>query len=604
MVIHQVVLQGDRERFALELQQEAPITISGREWRDITVIVQGKAPGSTEASILLVSNDPTQSEVQIRLQANILQDPPVSKDFVGIDFGTTHSCIAVARPGERPRLLVLDDTVDDPEDRVTMPSCVWWPQQPVKGDLRDCVVGRPALQRAENPSTASETVISIKRRLGQKYTERVRGVELTPQEIAARIIRHLVDAAEDYLGAQVRNAVVTVPANFTPPQVRATVEACRMAELDAEVVHKHLMDEPVGAAVDYFANYARDGAEDLYALVYDFGGGTLDVSIVCSETVNGRGRIRAITSRGDIAFGGDDLTEILRQHLRAEAEQQSDGVVLADPPEKARQVTNPQLREIHQANYTRLRVMAEKLKRRLSDEQECSEGDDLAVMIGREVEHRYLSFTLTRRQYEDLISEKIQASRKLIDRALRAAGLREDQIPLVLLVGKSSRTPLVRRMMDRWFGRDPVLHPEPKACVARGAHTKGQLALLPQADAMELLRELDRTNCRYGIIAMERLRKRFQTIVPDGVSYPAAGRSQTYTVNPGNTLLVALNRGEEDHVDENPDISHLGEVKVDEYIDQSGLSLEVEMVVEDHRNLSVRVRVNGMETKHARFEEY
>ncbi|MDF2630859.1 MAG: chaperone protein DnaK, partial [Symbiobacteriaceae bacterium] len=617
--VRQVALLENDGRWQLDLQDQPPFDIAGGNAPSIGLVLKEGPGGSFRAKLLVATNDPYQPEQTVALQAHVVETPQVSPAYVGIDFGTTHSCICVARPGQDAKTLELDDTQTG-EDRFTMPSAVYWPKPPVAGNLRDCIVGRPALRAAEDPSNEDAVALSIKRKMGKRDTKRYLGVPLAPHEVAARVIRYMVDKAEDYLGAIVEKAVVTVPANYTPPQVRATVEACRLAGLEAEVVRSHMMDEPVGAAVDYLTELDEYKmmemglGPDFHALVYDFGGGTLDVSII-RYTYNGyRRSLKVVATKGDNFMGGDDLTELLREHLRRTAEatlQQNHGLrtrLLADPPDNRPPGLNAADQAIHQVNYTLLRNAAEAMKRKLSDEFEASGRVELRFMAGSRQHSDFMEFKIARRDYEKLIRERMESTGRLVERALTAAKLRPGDIQLILMVGKSSRTPLVGNLLEEWFRRDPVLHPEPKACVARGAYKKGEMDSLPGEEETDLVRELDRTNCRYGIISGTWRGKMFRTAIPEGVPFVATGSypppGTPLTAVPGVPVIVALNRGENDLYKDNEEIVELGQVMVDGQPGGPQVALEIEIQVEDHRNIHVQLRVDGKETKLARFEEY
>lgn len=608
--IRQVAFKENDGNWQLVLPQRLPFLIPGGNADNITVILEGAQPGSKRASLFIATNDGERSELEVAVRANVLAEPPEAKGYVGIDFGTTHSCICVGGDEESARALVLDEAALSQEDRVTMPSCVYWPQAPQPGNLRDCVVGRQALEMSRNPRTAQATSVSVKRRLGQRHPERILGVPLMPQEIAARIIRYLVDRAEDHLAAVVRKAVVTVPANFTPPQVKATIEACRLAGLDAAVVQKEMMDEPVGAAVDYLSEADRDDlGETFRVLVYDFGGGTLDVSVIehGTDPKAGKTAIRVLASKGDNALGGDDLTEALRQLLRQKAEAMTGGTVPADPRDRWEAVANAELRQVHVDNYSYLHDLAERMKRDLSDADKVSAACDLWVVTGQQKRKEYVRFEVRRWEYEDAIRERLESTRKLIERALETARMGPEAIDLILLVGMTSRTPLVKHMLWDWFRQEPVLHDDPKACVARGAYKKGEMMSFASEDAPLLLRELGKTNCRYGIIIVQRLRKRFVPMIGEGEEFPVTGRypqnGLMLNAAPGARLLVVLNRGDSDSVDGNEEISHLGEIVVEGYGTEP-LPLEVVMQVQNHRSVHVSVLVAGAETRAARFEEF
>jgi len=605
--VEQVTLLDRGDTWEFQDPGRPPLVLRQSGEVDLVVSVCPRRPEPSRARLLVVTNDPRHREVQVTLTAAGVLELPKYRGLVGIDFGTSNSCISLLSPGGEVQPLVLDPAAHDPEERLVLSSCVYWSAPPTPGNLRDCTVGRAALERAASPLYARSTATSIKRKMGRREPERILGVPLLPQEIAARIIRHLVDAAEDKLGQTVSRAVVTVPANFTPPQVRATVQACTLAGLDEVVVAGNLMDEPVGAALDYLATSGQRAGDSPYTLVYDFGGGTLDISIIHFHGVGGVQRLDVLATKGDTAFGGDDLTEMLRRELQRRAEAELRATVPADPPEGWEAIPSGELLRCHYENYTALRRLAEGMKRDLSDRHETTDGCDLLVLRGRDVQKAYRKYTVKRTEYEELIRPRLKETRKLVDRALRAANLREDQVNRVLLVGKSSRTPLVADLLGNWFGLKPVLHPEPKVCVSRGACKKGELVSNPQEGHLLAVRELDRTNCRYGIILFRELRRQFQPIIGERESFPAAGtyphNGNPLSIQPGGRITVALNRGEDDLAVDNPDISPLGEITVDEESD-AVLSLRVALRVENHRSIAVEVDVGGGSTRTVRFEEY
>ena len=607
LLVEQVTMLDRGDVWELQDPGRPPLELKQGNEVDLVVTASPHRPEPTRARLLLVTNDPRHREVQVTLTATGVASLPAYTGMVGIDFGTSNSCISLLSPGGEVQPLVLDPAAHDREERLILPSCVYWSAPPSPDNLRDCTIGQPALSRAGNPLYARSIATSIKRKLGRREPERILGVPLLPQEIAARIIRHLIDAAEDKLGQTVSRAVVTVPANFTPPQVRATVQACALAGLDEAVVARNLMAEPVGAALDYLATSGQRAADSPYSLVYDFGGGTLDISIIHFHRVGDVQRLDVLATKGDTAFGGDDLTETLRRELQRRAEADLRATVPADPPERWDSIPSGELYRCHYENYTALRKLAEDMKRELSEQQESKAGCDLLVLRGRDAQTIFHGYTVKRTEYETLIRPRLKETRRLVDRALRAAGLREDQIKLVLLVGKSSRTPLVAALLDNWFGLKPVLHPEPKVCVSRGACKKGELVLNPQEGHLLAVRELDRTNCRYGIILVRELRRQFQPIIAERERFPAAGayprKGERLTIQPGAHITVALNRGEDDMVVDNPDISPLGEITVDEESD-AVLSLRVAIRVEDHRSIAVEVDVGSGSTRTVRFEEY
>lgn len=342
---------------------------------------------------------------------------------VGIDLGTTFSEIAAFSEG---KVCVLGKG-----DKM-LPSCVG-----LTPDGR-LVVGQVA--RNQQALYPERTIRSIKRKMGREGKVRMGDQELTPQEVSALILKELCAWAETALGRPARKAVLTVPAYFTDAQRSATREAGELAGLEV----LRILHEPTAAALAYGLGSSKRQT----VMVYDLGGGTFDVSIVIIE-----GDItEVLASAGDTALGGDDFTDLLAAHLFDEFKKECDADVS--------QEGNPAL-------FARLWWAAEQAKRRLSSEPFVAVREDNLLKTGKRPLH--LDIEVSRSGYEQMISPLVTKTLASVSKALDDAGKRVADIDAVVLVGGSSRTPLVSEILERKLGVTPVLSVEPDLCVAMGA---------------------------------------------------------------------------------------------------------------------------------------
>lgn len=346
----------------------------------------------------------------------------MSELIVGIDLGTTNSEIAILEGG-RPRVLLVDG---DP----ILPSVVGLTED---GRL---LVGKTA--RNQWALAPERTVKSVKRKMGRDETIELGDQKYKPQEISAMILRKLKDAAEQELRMPVRKAVITVPAYFNDSQRQATREAGELAGL--EVVR--IINEPTAAALTY--DPKQEGTERF--LVYDLGGGTFDVSIVHAEA----GIFEVLASHGDTELGGDDFDERLADHIAQEF-QDSFGVNLHDD----------------RTAKARLLRAAEAAKRQLSDHPFAQiEEEFIAEKDGVPL---HLSTEITREDYENLIRPLIDRTMTCLQQTLDDARLTAGQIQQVVLVGGSTRTPLIGTLLEERLGQPAHREVHPDLCVAMGA---------------------------------------------------------------------------------------------------------------------------------------
>jgi molecular chaperone DnaK len=349
----------------------------------------------------------------------------VSK-IIGIDLGTTNSCVAVMEGGE-PKV------IPNPEGNRTTPSVVAF-----KNGERQ--VGEVAKRQAiTNPNT----IISIKRHMGTNHKVEAEGKEYTPQEISAIILQHLKAYAEEYLGEPVTKAVITVPAYFNDAERQATKDAGRIAGLEVE----RIINEPTAAALAYGLD-KQDQEQKI--LVYDLGGGTFDVSIL--ELAEGT--FEVIATAGDNRLGGDDFDQVIIDYLVAEFKKENSIDLSQD-----------------KMALQRLKDAAEKAKKDLSGV--TSTQVSLPFISAGAAGPLHLEVTLTRAKFEEISAPLVERTLEPTRRALRDAGLSPSELDKVILVGGSTRIPAVQEAIKRETGKEPYKGVNPDEVVALGAAIQG-----------------------------------------------------------------------------------------------------------------------------------
>ena len=346
---------------------------------------------------------------------------------IGIDLGTTNSCVAVLEGGE-------PTVIPNSEGGRTTPSVVSF----MKSGER--VVGEAA--RRQQAVNAERTVLSIKREMGNDYHVKIDGKKYAPQEISAMILQKLRRDAESYLGEPVTQAVITVPAYFTDAQRQATKDAGRIAGLEV----LRIINEPTAAA---FA-YGLDHGQAQKILVYDLGGGTFDVSLI----EIGDGVIEVLATSGDNHLGGDDFDARLTDHLVAEFRRTEKVDLTRDA-----------------AAMLRVREAAEKAKRELS--AQFSAQVMLPFLCQDKNGPHHMDVTVTRAQFENMTRDLIERTCGPVNQVMTDAALSMSQLSQVLLVGGSTRMPAVQEMVKRLTGKTPSRAVNPDECVAMGAALQG-----------------------------------------------------------------------------------------------------------------------------------
>ena len=348
--------------------------------------------------------------------------------IIGIDLGTTNSCVAVMEGGEPV-------VIPNAEGNRTTPSVVAFSKNGER------LVGQIAKRQAvTNPDN---TVISIKRKMGTADKVKVEGEEFSPQEISAMILQKLKSDAENYLGQKVTQAVITVPAYFSDSQRQATKDAGKIAGLEV----LRIINEPTAAALA-FGMDKED--QDQKIMVYDLGGGTFDVSILDI----GDGVFEVLATNGNTHLGGDDFDERIMNYLVAEFKK-SNGIDLSSD----------------KMAMQRLKEAAEKAKIELSGMQQTQ--INLPFITADAQGPKHLDITLTRAKFEELIADLVDATRIPVEQAMKDAKVTADDLHKILLVGGSTRVPCVQEAVKKITGKDPDKGINPDECVAIGAAIQG-----------------------------------------------------------------------------------------------------------------------------------
>ena len=429
----------------------------------------------------------------------------MSLAVIGIDLGTTNSCVATIEGG---KAVVIPNS----EGSRTTPSVVAFTKDGER------LVGVTAKRQAVTNS--ERTIISVKREMGTDWTREIDGEKYSPQEISAFVLQKLKADAEEYLGAEVKQAVVTCPAYFSDAQRKATKDAGRIAGLEV----LRIINEPTAAALAY----GVDKDEDQTILVYDLGGGTFDVSILEIYQVDGQPQIEVKATSGDNRLGGDDFDDVV-----------SDWVV-----SEFKKSTGIDLKKDLQA-ISRIREGAEKAKIELSGT--ATTQINLPFITMRDGQPEHLDMPLSRSKFEKLISSLIERTMGPTRQAMKDAGLKKGNVDKVLMVGGSTRVPAVQTAIEKEVGKAPFKGINPDEAVAMGAALQAGIIVGDEGVTDVLL--LDVTPLTLGI---ETLGGVTTTMIERNTTIPTR-RSETFSTATDNQPAVEVHvlQGERDFAKDN-----------------------------------------------------
>lgn len=430
--------------------------------------------------------------------------------IIGIDLGTTNSCVAVMEGGKP---VIIANT----EGTRTTPSVVAFTK------TGERLVGEPAKRQAV--TNADKTIASIKRHMGTDYNVKIDDKRFSPQEISAMILQKLKTDAESYLGEKVSEAVITVPAYFNDAQRQATKDAGKIAGLDV----KRIINEPTAAALAY----GLDNEKEQKIMVYDLGGGTFDVSII----EIGDGVIEVLATSGDNRLGGDDFDEKVTRYMIDEFKR-TEGVDLSTD----------------KMALQRLREAAEKAKKELSSA--ATTNINLPFITATAEGPKHFDLNLTRAKFDELTHDLVERTATPVQNALRDAGIAASELSKVLLVGGSTRVPAVQDKVKQLTGHEPSKSLNPDECVALGASIQGG-KLAGDAGAGDILL-LDVTPLSLSIETMGGVATR---LIERNTTIPTK-KSQIFSTAADNQTAVDINvvQGERQFAKDN---KSLGQFRLD-----------------------------------------
>ncbi|MDC3018237.1 molecular chaperone DnaK [Gammaproteobacteria bacterium] len=434
--------------------------------------------------------------------------------IIGIDLGTTNSCVAILESG-KPKI------IENSEGDRTTPSVVAYTEN-------ETIVGQSAKRQAvTNPEN---TLYAIKRLIGRKFDGEikkeaestpfkiikadngdawveVKGEKLAPQQISAQVLTKMKKSAEDYLGHEIKEAVITVPAYFNDSQRQATKDAGKIAGLEV----KRIINEPTAAALA-FGMDKKTG--DQKVAVYDLGGGTFDISIIELAEIDGEKQFEVLSTNGDTSLGGEDFDNVLIDHLVSEFKKEQNFDLTQDS-----------------SAIQRLKEAAEKAKIELSSNQQTE--INLPYITADSSGPKHLLLKLTRAKLESLVADLVSKTLEPVKTALSDAQLSTSEISDVILVGGQTRMPLVQEKVKEFFGKDPRKDINPDEAVAAGAAIQGAVLA---GDVTDILL-LDVTPLTLGIETMGGV---MTPLIEKNTTIPT-NKSQIFSTAEDNQTAVTVN---------------------------------------------------------------
>ncbi|MBM7699229.1 Hsp70 family protein [Kurthia huakuii] len=432
--------------------------------------------------------------------------------ILGIDLGTTNSAMAYIKNGQ-PEMIV------NSRGERTTPSVF---QKNLSGEL---VVGSVA--KNQYSSLPEQTVLEIKRKMGTDDKVMIGDSSFTPQQISAHFLKYLKQAAEDFLGEKITEAVITVPAYFSDAQRKATKIAGDIAGLKVE----RILNEPTAAAIAYGLDHPES---EKNIIVYDLGGGTFDISVVRLDSQ----RIEVKASAGNNHLGGMDFDRLLVDWLAEQFAEQYEVALFSFGEES----------EITQ-RHARVKLEAENVKKALSSEQEATFNlPFLAVYDGQPLS---LDYTITRSEFEDIVRPLLMATLEHVDKAIRDAGLRPMDIDDIILIGGATRIPLVQQLVEEKFERVAKKDINPDEAVALGAAIQGAMKeqSLPEESSLMVI-----DVCPYTlgtdilrIVDGKRESGYFDILIHRNAPLPVSAKKIYNTVNDNQTTIdIGVYQGDDE----------------------------------------------------------
>jgi molecular chaperone DnaK len=573
--------------------------------------------GLNEFSIILYSNDKLQEEAQLIYAFEILDKIPEMDEFIGIDFGTSNSCVAyIFEDDKEPQLIKFDG-------KKFMPSVLFF-EKPL-GEEENIMIGEKALRMmAVYPQ---RSVRALKRVLGTNSKRTFFGKAYSATDLASLIIKEIVEQTEDELIKKgiikrPKKAILTVPANYFDAQIRAILEASQRAGLNPDEKHDKdaciIIDEPSAAAMYYiYKKYVQlqHKPESEIIVVYDFGGGTLDVSLIEIFIEKRKIEIIVHSTKGNNRMGGVDVDRLIINYIAEHIKER-----YHDFDKESVTLMSTQMKEQYlrygQDTYNKIlsvrnsfKSAAENIKIELSSRNEVKQSfvelvdknkfhqEDI-FLRNSDSQMKTFTITINRDELNKVIKDLIDDSIQLIEQALTLARMRKENINTVLFTGGTTKIPYIKKRVKEFFNDKPVFyddnHIPPKTCVAMGAAYWGYIRNKPGVQIQFIGQT--RLPFSYGIKIIDFQGPIFDTIIPAGESYPVTKThhypQEYFKPNVDTIFEVLQNNSDNNKIFNNPFIRKLGKIKINPLADNEP---GANVVFKINQNRILEVNVDGKE---------